>query len=186
MQIIRNRRISESHWQHVPEGSLADLERIPATAPVIVSLADWRHAKPELLRRRAAVGVRLTGADPLDEILGDLEFIPLIALVFSSVTDGRGYTQARLLRDSHAYRGEIRAVGDVSRDRLAFMERCGINAYALRADADLQDALQAFAEISAVYQPASDEQAVVGVRRSRGRPPSERLTRSIPTAPDPL
>jgi uncharacterized protein (DUF934 family) len=185
MQIIRNRRISESHWQHVPEGSLADLERIPATAPVIVSLADWRHAKPELLRRGAAVGVRLAGDEPIGEILGDLESIALVALLFSSVTDGRGYTQARQLRDSHAYRGEIRAVGDVSRDRLAFMERCGINAYELRADCDLQDALQSFAEISAVYQPASDEQAVIGTRRSRGRAHCERLTRSVPTPPDP-
>ena len=157
MHIIRNRRISRSHWRHVPEGALAGNNgaELPGGA-IIVALADWREHKTELLGRDAPIGVRLGADDALTEICEELDSIALVALAFCGVTEGRGYSQARLLRERHGYRGEIRAIGDVSRDRLAFMERCGFNAYELREDCDLQGALAAFGEISQVYQPGAD------------------------------
>jgi uncharacterized protein (DUF934 family) len=165
MQIIRGRRISESHWQHMPDGSLAETEITKLPGAIIVALADWQCKKADLLGRGAPVGVRLASGDSVDGIAGDLDSIALIALEFTSFTEGRGYTQARQLREKHGYRGEIRAVGDVSRDRLAFMERCGFSAYELRPGNDLQDALKAFGEISVVYQPGAGEQPPIASRR---------------------
>ncbi|MGB5063692.1 MAG: DUF934 domain-containing protein, partial [Candidatus Competibacter sp.] len=72
-------------------------------------------------------------------------------------SDGRAYSQARLLRERHGYRGEIRAVGDVLRDQLFFMARCGFDAFEPRADRSLEDALAAFGDFSASYQPAADQ-----------------------------
>jgi uncharacterized protein (DUF934 family) len=46
------------------------------------------------------------------------------------------------------------------------MERCGFDAYELRQDCDLQDALKAFSEISLVYQPAADEQPAIASQRA--------------------
>ncbi len=166
MQIIRDRRISESHWRHVPDGVLADAQSTKPSGAIIVTLADWRRRKTELVRRAAPVGVRLGAGDDLDEIVADLDSIALVALEFGSFTEGRPYTYARKLRQRHGYRGEIRAVGDVSRDRLAFMERCGFTAYELRSDDDLQDALNAFAEISDVYQSCADARPVIASRRA--------------------
>lgn len=166
MQIIRNRRISESQWRHVPEGALVDEHCTNPGDAVIVALADWRQKKAELLRRGTPPGVRLVAGDVIDDIADDLNSIALVALEFASVTEGRGYTQARVLRERYGYQGEIRAIGDVSRDRLAFMERCGFDAYELRQDCDLQDALKAFSEISLVYQPAADEQPAIASQRA--------------------
>jgi uncharacterized protein (DUF934 family) len=165
MQIIRDRRISENRWQHAPEDALVldATTRLPDA--VIVTLADWRAHKRELLRRGVSVGVRLGAGDDVDEIVEDLSAIGLVALEFESFTEGRPYTHARLLRERYGYQGEIRAVGDVSRDRLAFMERCGINAYELREDCDPDEAIEAFGEISDVYQPAADERPVIASRR---------------------
>ena len=56
----------------------------------------------------------------------------LVALEFPKFTDGRAYSQARLLRERYGYRGEIRAVGDVLRDQLRFMARSGFDAFELR------------------------------------------------------
>ncbi len=70
-----------------------------------------------------------------------------------------------MLRDAWSYAGEIRAVGDVSRDRLAFMERCGIDAYELGDGHELEDALKGFAEVRDVYQPASDATPSISARR---------------------
>lgn len=165
MQIIRDRHISESHWRHVPDGALTGTELTKPSGAVIVALADWRSNKAALLRRDAPVGVRLGSGDGIDDIVDDLDSIALVALEFASFTDGRGYTHARRLREMYGYRGEIRAVGDVSRDRLAFMERCGFSAYELQPNSDLQDALKAFVEISVVYQPAADGQPLAAWRR---------------------
>ncbi len=166
MQIIRDRRISESHWRHAPDGVLADAQTTKPCGAIIVTLADWRRLKTEFLRTREPVGVRLGAGDDLDEIVDDLDSIALVALEFGSFTEGRPYTYARKLRQRHGYRGEIRAVGDVSRDRLAFMERCGFNAYELRSDDELQDALNAFAEITDVYQPCADARPVIASLRA--------------------
>lgn len=166
MQIIRDRRVSDSRWQHVPEGAL-DPDAVPGLPDaVIVSLADWRLHKRDLLRYGGDVGVRIAAGEDVDEIVHDLSGIDLVALEFQSFTEGRPYTQARLLRERYGYRKEIRAVGDVSRDRLAFMERCGINAYELGEGCDLDEAIEAFAEISDVYQPAADRRSVVASRRA--------------------
>jgi uncharacterized protein (DUF934 family) len=166
MHIIRDRRIIENRWQYAPEGTLG-LDRPGRLADsLIVTLADWRLHKRELLGRGVTIGVRLGAGDGVDAIAADLDAIALVALEFESFTEGRPYTQARLLRERYGYRGEIRAVGDVSRDRLAFMERCGIDAYELRDDHDLGGALEAFGEISDVYQPAADGRPVIASRRA--------------------
>ena len=166
MRIIRDRRISESHWRHVPEGTLADTQSAAGPDAIIVGLADWRLHKAELRRRGAPVGVRLAAGDALDEVLEDLESIALVALEFATFTEGRAYTQARRLRERHAFSGEIRAVGDVSRDRVAFMERCGFNAFELPGAARLQGALDAFGEISHVYQPGADARPIIASQRT--------------------
>ncbi len=161
MRIIRDRRISEDHWLHVPEGA-----RAGGAGAVTVALQDWRRHRDALARRGPPVGVRLRAADDIEDIVGHLDVIDLVAFEFGSFTEGRGYSHARILRERHGYRGEIRARGDVSRDRLAFMERCGFNAFELRPDDAAEGALGAFSEISEVYQPAADTRPAIASRRA--------------------
>ena len=59
----------------------------------------------------------------------------------------------KLLRDRYQFSGDIRAMGDVIRDQLAFMRRCGFNQFEIPDDEDSQLALLAFNEISYGYQP---------------------------------
>jgi uncharacterized protein (DUF934 family) len=72
--------------------------------------------------------------DDVAPLLPWLATLPLIAIRFPVFTDGRGYSLARLLRGRHGYAGELRAVGDVLRDQLYFLQRCGFDSFALRAD----------------------------------------------------
>ena len=71
---------------------------------------------------------------------------------FPSFTDGRGYSIARLLRERHGYQGELRAVGDVQRDQLFYLARCGFDAFLLRDGLDAQEALSALHDFSEAYQ----------------------------------
>lgn len=71
---------------------------------------------------------------------------------FPRFTDGRGYSTARLLRERYGYRGELRAVGDVQRDQILYLQRCGFDAFLLRDDQDADESLAALADFSEAYQ----------------------------------
>lgn len=149
--VIKNREIVEDRWRHV-----ADDAELPA-GPVIVSLARWRKERDALVDRGGPLGVRLPNTANVADLAEDLSWLDVVALEFPKFADGRAYSQARLLRERHGYRGEIRAVGDVLRDQLFFMARSGFDAFEPRADRSLEDALEAFGEFTVTYQPAADQ-----------------------------
>jgi uncharacterized protein (DUF934 family) len=75
-----------------------------------------------------------------------------IEVNFPKFGDGRGFSLARLVRERHGYQGELRAVGQITRDHLQLMERVGFDAYELRAGEDAEEALAAFETFTAAYQ----------------------------------
>jgi uncharacterized protein (DUF934 family) len=163
MRVIKDRRIVDDDWV-----LLAADSALPATGDVIVSLSQWNEALQAggFAGRAGKVGVRLKSNESPEQIQA-LEQAPLIAIEFPSFTDGRGYTSARLLRDRHGYRGELRAVGDVLRDQLFYMARCGIDSFALKAGKDIEGALSAFLDFSVTYQAAADDRRPLFRRVSR-------------------
>ncbi len=90
-------------------------------------------------------------ADP-EVLASDISHLPLIAVDFPQFTDGRGYSTGRLLREKYRYAGELRAIGDVLRDQLFYLRQCGFNAFAVRADHNLEDALRGLRDFSDSYQ----------------------------------
>lgn len=86
-----------------------------------------------------------------------LDQIELIALHFPKFTDGRAYSQAVELRTQLKWSGEIRAFGDVLRDQLTHMHRCGFNSFAVREDKDILDAVKGLTGISTRYSGSAIE-----------------------------
>lgn len=117
----------------------------------LLSLAQWRGARtgwPHGL----PVGVQLPNDCDVTEIEADLPQLSLVALQFPKWTDGRAYSQARVLRSRLRYRGEIRALGEVLVDMLPLLHRTGFDAVLLRADQSRASAEQALRRFSAHYQ----------------------------------
>jgi uncharacterized protein (DUF934 family) len=81
-----------------------------------------------------------------------LERVARIEVNFPKFGDGRGYSIARLLRERYGYRGELRAVGHITRDLLFYLESCGFDAFELRAGEDPHEALAGFEDFSEAYQ----------------------------------
>jgi uncharacterized protein (DUF934 family) len=79
----------------------------------------------------------------------------LIGLEFSGPSEGRGYSQARVLREQWNFGGELRATGYVHRDQVFFMARCGFNSFEL-PDIDAEHASMALSTFSWAYQPSND------------------------------
>ncbi|MGQ0750856.1 MAG: DUF934 domain-containing protein [Betaproteobacteria bacterium] len=140
------------------------LPRIPSEGDIIVPLALWATGRDTLSARNGRVGVWLQSGEGPERIAADLERLPLVAVNFPKLVDGRGYTTGRLLRERYGYRGELRAVGDVQRDQLLFLSRCGFDAFALKEGVDQEAALAAYSDFSEAYQ-ASVENSLPLFRR---------------------
>ena len=87
-----------------------------------------------------------------DPMAADLTGITRIDLHFPKFTDGRAYSQARLLRQRRQFTGEIRATGDVLIDQLVHMARCGFDVAVLKEGVDAADAQRQFERFSGFYQ----------------------------------
>lgn len=144
--LIRNGQVVEDGWQWIDAEEALPAARLETGGRFLLPLALWLAHHASLDPARA--GVWLGPDDELEPVLSWLADIPLIAIRFPVFTDGRGYSLARLLRNRHGYRGELRAVGDVLRDQLYFLHHCGFDAFLLRADQLPHEALAAFRDYS--------------------------------------
>lgn len=155
--IIKNRDVVADDWTVVRADEHGNLPSAPPSGRQIVPLALWQRDRDAWPNDEPAPGVWLAPDDDPAELVEDLARLPLIAVDFPVFRDGRGYSIARLLRERHGWRGELRAIGDVLRDQLGYMARCGFDAFEVRADKDIRDALRAFDELSVHYQGAVDD-----------------------------
>lgn len=159
MPLIKDRTEIEDTWSFVEDGT-----DLPSSGCVTVPLATLTEQADALLARNQQIGVRLSPADDPHDLAPYLDRIALIEIDFPKYVDGRGYSQAQLLRRRLGYTGELRAVGHVLRDQILYMNRSGFDAYQTTR-ADLANVLKALDEYSAVYQPAADGQQSVFSRR---------------------
>ncbi|HZP87517.1 MAG TPA: DUF934 domain-containing protein [Burkholderiales bacterium] len=152
--LIKQRAIVTDTWQVI--GAAGESDIVPLDGDIIVALERWIEQRETLSARSGRVGVWLGPADEPSRLVEAGPLPALIAVHFPAFTDGRGYSTARLLRQRYGFTGELRAIGDILRDELFELARCGFDAFALRADQDAQAALLAFDDFSEVYQAAVD------------------------------
>jgi uncharacterized protein (DUF934 family) len=162
MPLLKNGESIADPWQHIAAG-----EAVPPTGPVAVPFDRWQAERETLLTRNAPVGVRLPNTQRVADLAADLGRLELIVLEFPKFVDGRAYSQARLLRERYGYRGELRATGDVLRDQLQFMQRCGFDAFEIADPNAVAIWRAAVNEIEVVYQAAADDRTpAMQLRRS--------------------
>ncbi len=163
-RLIKNGEVVNDSWHLLDKD--ATLDGLPNSDSIIVPLALWLEHSHALKARDGGLGVWLDSDEEVESIAGDLDQFQVIALNFPVFSDGRNYSNARLLRDRYQYKGEVRAIGDVLRDQLFFMQRCGFDAYALRADRNAEDALESLKDFSNCYQAATDQPLPLFRRRA--------------------
>jgi uncharacterized protein (DUF934 family) len=147
-------RVEADRWSVLgAEQAAADL---PAGS-IALPLAAWKARRAELLARREPAGVWLAPDDDPAALAPDLDWLGLVAVHFPKFTDGRGYSTAALLRTRLRYRGELRAFGDVGRDQLFYLKRCGFDSFVLAPHRDPQAALAGLEDFSLRYQGSVDD-----------------------------
>ncbi|MNE22558.1 hypothetical protein D3C80_1157740 [compost metagenome] len=80
-----------------------------------------------------AQGLWLAGDQDPAEILPLLGLLTLIVIEFPKSRDGRGVTLARLLRERHGFKGDLRAAGPLLPDQFAMLLQCGFSSLLVSA-----------------------------------------------------
>src|ERR1700722_13420813 len=160
MVLVKGRKPIADAWHH-----LEDADPLPAGGPVTISWARWTAERDTIQRAPAELGVRIPNTVQTAEVGADAEKFGLIAVAFPSFSDGRAFSQARVLRDRYGFTGEIRATGGVLRDQLQFMQRCGIDAFEVPERALDEDWFAALDEFDLFYQPAEDNRPWIARQR---------------------
>ncbi|MFT6916753.1 MAG: hypothetical protein ACJAWL_003096 [Motiliproteus sp.] len=162
--IINQQPVNDDRWI-----SINDVEQLQAQAgdaDLIVSWALFQEQEQDkeqsqeqeqaLAARSGQLGLAIPNDLDVNELVSLLPQLALIAVDFPSFGDGRAFSQAQLLRRA-GFSGQIRALGDVTWDRLRFMHRCGIDAMEIDDARYTPEMLHAFAEVTVRNQGAADD-----------------------------
>lgn len=160
MPLLKDGRPVEDGWAPLAQ----DGEPAPQ-GDVIATLEQWQESREALLARNGRLGLRLRSDQSPAQIAEDLAHFDLVALEFPRFGDGRAYSYARLLRERYGFAGELRAVGNVLRDQLFFMVRCGFDAFEISNEDAVAAWQDAMSEISVWYQPTGDGRRPAGALR---------------------
>jgi uncharacterized protein (DUF934 family) len=164
MPLVKDGKIVSNNFVH-----LADDADIPADGAVLIPAARF-VIDPELLSsRNGPTGVIWPNNRDLDDLVPYLGKLAAVALVFPTFRDGRGYSQARLLRERYGYKGEMRATGQVLRDQFVFMLRAGFDAFEVIKQADAEAFLATAQRYTVFYQPTGDGRITALHRRMQLR-----------------
>ncbi len=149
-RLLLDRAIVVDEWRRLEDGAEA-----AAGARWIVPYERWLAERAAWPLPPRATGVLLEPNHAIDRIGPALAHFALVAVRFPGPSDGRGYTQARLLRERWGFAGELRAVDYVRHDQLFFLARCGFNAFEL-PEHEFDTALAALGAFTAKYQASND------------------------------
>ena len=97
MNIIKDKQITTNNWIHIADTAL------PASGDITLALNRWKDEKSSIALYDGKIGIRLAPSDSIEDIANDLKDLALIALEFTVFTDGRSFSQARILRDKYQY-----------------------------------------------------------------------------------
>jgi uncharacterized protein (DUF934 family) len=161
-RVIKDGEVRPDLWRFLDADEAAGA--LPE-GPIAVPLAAWKARREELLGRRAPLGVWLAPADDPLDLGADVDAFSIVGVQFPRFVDGRGYSAGVLLRTRLRYRGELRAFGDVGRDQLFHLKRCGFDSFSLAAHRDPEAALASLDDFSLRYQGSVDDPVPLFRRR---------------------
>ena len=151
-KLVKDNAIVDNDWQLIEEDS-APAAGKKSILPLNTFLA--LAEKNEVDFKQHACW--LAAADDIEALAPYVKELQLIVLNFAAFTDGRSFSQARTLREHLDFTGELRAVGYFLQDQMFYLSRCGVDAFEVADDADLDSIMRSLEDFSESYQAACDE-----------------------------
>lgn len=152
-KIIKNQHVIDDNYEIITTQMLNSCE---ISESCLVPLSTWNSLVENKQEDRLPAGFWLESHETPEDILENPNQAMIIAIDFPAFTDGRGYSLARLLRQRYHFTGELRAFGDIHRDQLYYLSRCGFDSFAMADPAQTESAIENLNDFSVAYQHADD------------------------------
>lgn len=140
---------------------------VPAEGKVLVHLDVWQAEKDAWASRAAKgeLGVWLNPDDNPELLADDVGTLKVIGFHFPVFKFGQAYSGAVLLRNRYGFKGDIFAFGDIWRDQMYPLSRCGFTLFRLKEGKSLHDAIKGFSDFTTPYQASADDALPIFTRR---------------------
>lgn len=163
-KLVKNGEIVENDSWTLIQDSDAKVESNDLS-DTIVPLEQYLALESDV-RDSQNIGIFLNNDCDLEAIDSAFLAAPIIAINFPGFMDGRGFSLARMLRDTLDYKGTLRAVGYIIPDQLYYLGRCGFNEFSFDDDIEENTIVECLHAFSNSYQAASDDPQPLFRRRA--------------------
>jgi uncharacterized protein (DUF934 family) len=136
------------HLIRTPEDVLAHKQDL------IIPLSLWLDERANYANR-TDISIWLDSHEEPEAIAEDLAQFCFIALNFPTYRDGRAYSSASILRGKLGYSGKLYGIGDIRRDQLEELLRCGFDCFQPEHGSSLDPSHAA--RFSYRYQASADQ-----------------------------
>ena len=165
--LIKNGNIVSDGWKTLTLAESDTPQNVKLqVGPVLVPLSVWLARRAELIYREYEhgwpLGIWLAAEEGPEAIEHDVDDFTVIGVEFDKFTDGKSYATAQLLRERYGYKGELRAIGDVPRERLSYQHQVGLDAFAVRANQKTNAVLSGVFDLNVAKQPNPQLAAAAG------------------------
>ena len=150
-------QLLENDWQQLAADATLQDALATGAEQLLVPLHLWLSNHDELLASGPEIAVWLDSHESAEALAGSLDKLRLIALNFPGFMDGRSYSTAVALRQHYGFSGELRAIGDVLRDQLYYLRRCGFTTFDLQDSVKLEDAVKGLQDFHTSYASTVEE-----------------------------
>lgn len=155
--LIKNGVVIDNPWVIVPRDEDVETALARPEQHLIVPAELWLGARARFDASGRQIGIWLDSDQHPSLIAPHIQEFSLIALNFPKFSDGRAFSYAVALRKHYGYKGELRAIGEVLRDPLFYMKRCGFDSFDLSDEVKVEDALKAFSDFQGTYASTVEE-----------------------------
>ncbi|MCO4758084.1 MAG: DUF934 domain-containing protein [Oceanospirillaceae bacterium] len=139
-QVFKNGVIQDDHWSHLDAQIGADFTP-ESEVHYILPTDIWLRFANDFSGFLNCPGITISADADLESLTDVIDRVPLIAIEFSSFTDGSGFSTASLLREDYKFGGELRAKGAILPDQVPYLLRCGFNSMEFSRAEDLLHAV---------------------------------------------
>jgi len=147
MRLLKNGEFLEDTWTVV-----GDDDDIAEGSDIVVSFDRLMRDFADLKAHDGRLAVDFPNDCAIEDLAEYAGTLDKVILRFPKFTDGRAYSQARILRTELGFTGEIQSSGNVLPDQIAFMRQCGIDVFHVNGRFDLDHWQKAATSMSLTYQ----------------------------------
>jgi len=162
-KIIKNNAVIDNDWTIVTDPAANILTK----NKIVMPMSLWNKNIPAINEHKESIGLLINHDDDLSQFQGNYADLIFIVVLFPAFSDGRGFSIGNLLRDRYGFKGELRAKGNIIRDQLYYLKRCGFDSFEFDSAVDLEAAKKSLDDFKNDYQISSNQPQPLFRRRAR-------------------